>query len=123
MQDAEDWIRDLNYSADGFRLAVASNDCKIYIYATRDGYAKLSTISSHQSFVTHVDFCIDGNYLQSADGAHSLLFADAATGILIPSESMLPICQVGGSDTLVGCLKGGMFTTQHLRHEKGVTSQ
>lgn len=28
-QDADEWIRDLNYSADGARLAVASNDCKV----------------------------------------------------------------------------------------------
>lgn len=46
----------------------------------------MSTITSHQSFVTHVDFSVDGNYVQSADGAGSLLFADAATGIEIPSE-------------------------------------
>lgn len=86
-QDADDWIRDINYSADGSRLAVAANDCKIYVYATRDGFAKLSVITSHQSFVTHVDFSADGTYVQSADGARSLLFADAATGILIPSEN------------------------------------
>lgn len=85
-QDADDWIRDVNYSSDGSRLAVASNDCKIYVYATRDGFAKLSTIACHQSFVTHVDFSADGSYIQSADGARSLLFADAATGIQIPSE-------------------------------------
>lgn len=58
----------------------------MYIYATKDGFTKLSTIASHQSFVTHVDFSSDGNYVQSADGASSLLFADAATGIQIPSE-------------------------------------
>lgn len=89
MQDADDWIRDLNYSEDGTRLAVASNDCKIYVYATRDGFAKLCTISTHQSFVTQVDFSTDGNYIQSADGARSLLFADAATGMLIPSEQFI----------------------------------
>lgn len=60
----------------------------IYVYATLDGFAKLSTISSHQSFVTHVDFSADGHYVQSADGARSLLFADAATGILIPSACL-----------------------------------
>ncbi len=59
---------------------------QIYIYAAKDGFAKMSTITSHQSFVTQVDFSVDGNYVQSADGAGSLLFADAATGIEIPSE-------------------------------------
>lgn len=66
------------------------NPCRslqIYVYAAKDGFAKLSTITSHQSFVTQVDFSVDGNYVQSADGAGSLLFADAATGIEIPSES------------------------------------
>lgn len=60
----------------------------MYVYAAKDGFAKLSTIGSHQSFVTHVDFSSDGNYVQSADGAGALLFADAATGIQIPSEFM-----------------------------------
>lgn len=60
-------------------------DDQVYVYAAKDGYAKLSTIASHQSFVTHVDFSSDGNYVQSADGAGALLFADAATGIQIPS--------------------------------------
>lgn len=64
----------------------ASTSIQVYIYAPKDGFAKLSTIASHQSFVTHVDFSCDGNYVQSADGANSLLFADAATGIQIPSE-------------------------------------
>lgn len=67
-------------------MAVASNDCKIYVYAALDGFAKLSTISSHLSFVTHVDLSADGNYVQSADGARSLLFAEASTGVNIPSE-------------------------------------
>lgn len=63
---------------------------QVYIYATKDGFAKLSTIASHQSFVTQVDFSCDGNYVQSADGSNSLLFADAATGIQIPSECAFP---------------------------------
>lgn len=67
---------------------MASNDCKIYIYAAKDSFARLSIVTSHQSFVTHVDFSRDGSYLQSVDGARALLFADAATGIEIPSESM-----------------------------------
>lgn len=48
----------------------------------------MSTITSHQNFITHVDFSADGNFIQSADGANALLFSDAATGILIPSESV-----------------------------------
>lgn len=64
------------------------DDGQVYVYAAKDGYAKLSTIASHQCFVTHVDFSTDGNYVQSADGAGALLFADAATGIQIPSESL-----------------------------------
>lgn len=79
----------------------ASTAIKVYIYAAKDGFAKLSTIASHQSFVTHVDFSCDGNYVQSADGANSLLFADAATGIQIPSEFVVfcsfimyrPVCR------------------------------
>lgn len=77
----------MNYSSDGSRLAVASNDCKIYIYATRDNFARVSLVTGHQSFVTQVDFSTDATYLQSADGARALMFADTATGVQIPSES------------------------------------
>lgn len=106
-QDAEDWIRDVNYSADGARLAVASNDCKIYVYASKDGYSKLSTIASHQSFVTHVDFSVDGNYVQSADGARAMMFADAASGIPIPSKCIVDsvcICNEPHISARIVCL-------------------
>ncbi|CAM9871701.1 unnamed protein product, partial [Discosporangium mesarthrocarpum] len=85
--DAEDWIHDIRYSPDGSRLGVASHDCSIYIYAVRDGYSKMNTVTMHQSFVTHLDFSVDGQYLQSCDGAGALLFADVSTGVAIPSES------------------------------------
>ncbi|CAM9709664.1 unnamed protein product, partial [Hapterophycus canaliculatus] len=110
-QDANDWIRDVNYSTDGARLAVASNDCKVYIYAATDGYAKLSTIASHQSFVTHVDFSSDGNYVQSADGAGSLLFADAATGIQIPSAAAVKDIEWGTWTLPFGWATRGVWPT------------
>lgn len=86
LKDADDWIRDVNYSNDGARLAVASNDCKIYIYAARDSFAKLSIVASHQSYVTHVDFSADGSFVQSVDGARVLMFAEVTSGVQIPSE-------------------------------------
>ncbi|CAM9158468.1 unnamed protein product, partial [Scytosiphon promiscuus] len=110
-KDADDWIRDVNYSIDGARLAVASNDCKVYIYAATDGYAKLSTIASHQSFVTHVDFSSDGNYVQSADGAGSLLFAVAATGIQIPSAAAVKDIEWGTWTLPFGWATRGVWPT------------
>eukprot|EP00752_Nemacystus_decipiens_P008508 g7598.t1 len=110
-KDADDWIRDVNYSADGGRLAVASNDCKVYVYAAKDGYAKLSTIASHQSFVTHVDFSSDGNYVQSADGAGALLFADAATGIQIPSAAAMKDIEWGTWTLPFGWAPRGVWPT------------
>ncbi|CAM9215746.1 unnamed protein product, partial [Phaeothamnion confervicola] len=84
---ASEWLTDVRFSPDGARLAAASRDGRIYVHSAvaGDGYALVTTISAHRSWVVALDFSADSRCLQSADGAAVLAFSDAATGVVIPS--------------------------------------
>ena len=73
--DAKEWIEDMEYSPDGSKLAVGSHDNKIYVYSVPD-YSLLGVCKKHNSFITSVDWSLDGSYIRSVCGAYELLFFD-----------------------------------------------
>jgi microtubule-associated protein-like 6 len=73
--DAKEWIEDIEFSPDGFRLAVGSHDNKIYIYDT-ETYSLIGKITKHNSFIVSVDWSADAQFIRSVCGAHELLFFD-----------------------------------------------
>lgn len=75
MNNAREWIEDMEYSPDGSKLAVGSHDNKIYVYSVPD-YSLLGVCKKHNSFITSVDWSLDGNYIRSVCGAYELLFFD-----------------------------------------------
>lgn len=75
MNNAREWIEDMEYSPDGSKLAVGSHDNKIYVYSVPD-YELLGVCKKHNSFITSVDWSLDGNYIRSVCGAYELLFFD-----------------------------------------------
>ena len=74
----KDWISDIKYSCNG-TLAVGAHDRSIYLYnsKTYEYRAKCKGISS---YVSHLDFSVDGQHLQSTDGSYELLFWDTKSG-------------------------------------------
>jgi len=73
-RNSKQWIEAIAYSPDGSMIAVGSHDNKIRVYDVNNGYALLGTCSSHRSFITSVDWSLDGTQLRSVCGAHELLF-------------------------------------------------
>ncbi|XP_072031419.1 77 kDa echinoderm microtubule-associated protein-like isoform X3 [Amphiura filiformis] len=72
----------IRYSPDGNSIAIASHDNYIYVYSVNeDGrkYSKVGKCSGHSSFVTHVDWSADSEFLQSNSGDYELLFWNAKT--------------------------------------------
>jgi WD40 repeat protein len=65
----------MEYSPDGSKLAVGSHDNNIYVYSTSN-YSLLGVCSKHNSFITSVDWSLDGSYIRSVCGAYELLFFD-----------------------------------------------
>ncbi|EAR94225.2 HELP domain protein (macronuclear) [Tetrahymena thermophila SB210] len=84
-KQAKEWISDLKFSPDGSMLAAGSHDNAIYIHLMNDLKQKVRPLKKHSSYITHIDFSLDGNNLHSNCGAYELLFWDVNTGKQIPS--------------------------------------
>lgn len=85
--DPKKWVSDVKFSPDGRYLAVASHDCKLYVYDVLNGFARRHVFKKHSSYITHVDFSSDGNYLQSTCGAYELLFSEVQSGRHVTSAA------------------------------------
>jgi WD40 repeat protein len=71
----------VRYSPDGFSLAVGARDNFIYIYNVgAETYTKRAICKGHSSFVTHLDWSIDNQMLQTVDGSHERLTWSAIDG-------------------------------------------
>ena len=80
VKPSNQWIQTLKFDPRGDYLAVGSHDNHIYLFATTgvmesdDPPALTATCTGHTSFITHIDWTVDGAYLRSNCGAYELLF-------------------------------------------------
>jgi len=70
------WIQSIEYSPDGRLLAVGTHGSVIVIMDVAANYQVQSVLTTHHSFITHMDWSTDGTLLRSNDGAYELLFHD-----------------------------------------------
>lgn len=82
MRAAKEWISDVKFSPDGTILAAGSHDNGIYIHLPNAPKLKqkVKPLKKHSSYITHIDFSLDGNNIHSNCGAYELLFWDVNTG-------------------------------------------
>jgi len=73
---AKEWISDIKFSPDDKICAIGSHDNKIYLYKTKNWKKKSRPLNKHSSYITHIDFSMDGKYLHSNCGAYEILFWD-----------------------------------------------
>ena len=62
---------------DGSRLAIGSRDNFVYIYTVNDDASEVTKVgkcSGHSSYITHIDWSKDGQYLRSNSGDYEVLF-------------------------------------------------
>lgn len=88
-KDASSFITVIKYSSDMRILAVASDDCYIYLYDVKELYARRITIKTHVAAISSLDFSSNGSYLMSADVTKRVCYTDVSNGINIPSSSSL----------------------------------
>ncbi|XP_042226985.1 echinoderm microtubule-associated protein-like 2 isoform X4 [Homarus americanus] len=79
-QDGNEPIQVLKFSPNGQYLAVGSRDNNIYVYQVSEDcrkYTRIGRCQGHASFVTHLDWSADSQFLQSNSGDYELLYWNA----------------------------------------------
>lgn len=72
-KDTNEVVDDIKFSPSGEWLAAASHDNHIYMYSMADG--KLHSVCrGHSSYVTHIDWSQDSQFLASTSGDYELLY-------------------------------------------------
>ncbi|XP_076415230.1 echinoderm microtubule-associated protein-like 3 isoform X3 [Peromyscus maniculatus bairdii] len=81
--DGNEQLSVVRYSPDGLYLAIGSHDNMIYIYSVSSCGTKSSRFGrcmGHSSFITHLDWSKDGNFIMSNSGDYEILYWDVAGG-------------------------------------------
>lgn len=75
--DGHEQIECCAFNPDGSRLAFGSRDNSIYMYSVSEAGRKLTKLGrchGHSSFVTHIDWSLDGDIVRSTSGDYELLY-------------------------------------------------
>ncbi|XP_075049643.1 echinoderm microtubule-associated protein-like 1 isoform X7 [Mixophyes fleayi] len=75
--DGNEQLSVMSYSPDGNSLAIGSHDNYIYIYAVNENgrkYSRIGKCSGHSSFITHLDWSVNSQYLMSNSGDYEILY-------------------------------------------------
>nr|XP_057946177.1 echinoderm microtubule-associated protein-like 1 isoform X3 [Doryrhamphus excisus] len=75
--DGNEQISVMSFGPDGNFLAIGSHDNYIYIYAVAENgrkYSRVGKCSGHSSFITHLDWSVDSQYLVSNSGDYEILY-------------------------------------------------
>ncbi|XP_037293289.1 echinoderm microtubule-associated protein-like 2 isoform X5 [Manduca sexta] len=80
--DGSEPIQTIQYSPDNKMVALGSRDNFIYVYRVDDNgsrYSRLGKCLGHSSYITHLDWSEDSQYIRSNSGDYELLFWNATT--------------------------------------------
>ncbi|KYO45428.1 hypothetical protein Y1Q_0015096 [Alligator mississippiensis] len=75
--DGNEQLSVMRYSPDGNFLAIGSHDNCIYIYGVNENgrkYTRIGKCSGHSSFITHLDWSVNSQYLVSNSGDYEILY-------------------------------------------------
>ncbi|XP_072222106.1 echinoderm microtubule-associated protein-like 1 isoform X4 [Leuresthes tenuis] len=75
--DGNEQLSVMRYGPDGNFLAIGSHDNYIYVYAVAENgrkYSRVGKCSGHSSFITHLDWSVDSQYLVSNSGDYEILY-------------------------------------------------
>ncbi|KAI5098974.1 echinoderm microtubule-associated protein-like 2 isoform X1, partial [Silurus meridionalis] len=103
--DGNEIISNIKYSPDGAYLAVGSHDNFVYIYAvTENGkkYSRVSKCTGHSSFVTHIDWSTNSQYIVTNSGDYEILFWEASSGKHITSADAVRNLEWATSTCVLG---------------------
>lgn len=91
--DGSEPIQVTRFSPDGTLLALGSRDNYIYVYEVNKKYepkySRVGRCMGHSSFITHLDWSVDGQYLRSNSRDYELLYWNAGLCRQIPQASTM----------------------------------
>lgn len=95
IRDSRKMITEIKWSPDGKYIAVGSWDNNIYLYSVKTSTNNQievllsSVLDQHKSYITHIDFSSNSEYLRTNCGAYELKFFEVETGLHVPAASRL----------------------------------
>ncbi|CAG5127063.1 unnamed protein product [Candidula unifasciata] len=110
--DGNEQIECIQYSPDGSMVAIGSRDNYIYIYNVSDDgckYSKVGRCSGHSSFITHVDWSEDGQYLASNSGDYELLYWTAASCKMLTNQTVTRDIKWATQNNILGFNTAGIW--------------
>ncbi|KAM3959706.1 echinoderm microtubule-associated protein-like 2 isoform 3-T3 [Aphomia sociella] len=90
--DGTEPIQTIQYSPDNSMVALGSRDNFIYVYRVDDAgarYTRIGKCLGHSSYITHLDWSEDSQYIRSNSGDYELLFWNATTCRQVPTSSSM----------------------------------
>ncbi|KAM7385995.1 hypothetical protein PAMP_002023 [Pampus punctatissimus] len=81
--DGNEQLSVMRFSADGGLLAVGSHDNFIYLYTVSERgrkYSRYGKCTGHSSYITHLDWSPDNNFIMSNSGDYEILYWDVPNG-------------------------------------------
>uniref|UniRef100_A0A8C9XSJ6 EMAP like 4 n=1 Tax=Sander lucioperca TaxID=283035 RepID=A0A8C9XSJ6_SANLU len=81
--DGNEQLSVMRFSVDGTLLAVGSHDNFIYLYNVSERgrkYSRYGKCSGHSSYITHLDWSPDNNFIMSNSGDYEILYWDVPNG-------------------------------------------
>ncbi|OCT77635.1 hypothetical protein XELAEV_18028728mg [Xenopus laevis] len=81
--DGNEQLSVMRYSVDGALLAVGSHDNFIYLYNVSENgrkYSRYGKCTGHSSYITHLDWSPDNQYIMSNSGDYEILYWDIPSG-------------------------------------------
>ncbi|XP_031596890.1 echinoderm microtubule-associated protein-like 4 isoform X3 [Oreochromis aureus] len=81
--DGNEQLSVMRFSVDGSMLAVGSHDNFIYLYNVSEQgrkYSRYGKCTGHSSYITHLDWSPDNNFIMSNSGDYEILYWDVPNG-------------------------------------------
>ncbi|XP_048259670.1 echinoderm microtubule-associated protein-like 2 isoform X13 [Haliotis rufescens] len=110
--DGSEQIETIKYSPDGSYIAIGSRDNYIYVYQVSDGgrkYSKVGRCSGHSSFITHVDWSEDSQYLVSNSGDYEVLYWTVSSCKQLTTPASVRDTQWATQDCTLGFSVAGIW--------------
>lgn len=116
-------IECIQYSPNGKYLACGSRDNSIYIYSVTDNgmrYSRIGKCYGHSSFITHIDWSVDSEFLRSNSGDYEVLMWQASTCKQVTQvQQIRELCFVSNNCTISFNTLGIWSSTEFSQNTNG----